>query len=121
MRLIGSARAEDDLSKTCKLDVTWPVAVVGQSDAADFRVGVRNHRDFVTSLDAAIPAADGRPVWAQFRVVFVIVRSEGLAARGPDPAVIQIANVAILTPAVAGAVVPPTSEVHPFHNAVTTA
>jgi len=41
-------------------------------------------------------------------------RPKWLAAHGPDATIVQITDVAVLAPAVAGNVFPPAGDVHPF-------
>jgi len=118
VRLVGAARIEGHLGIARNLQRAWPVAAVGEGDAADFRVGVRHDRDLVTGLHVAVAAADDRPLGAQIRLVLVGVSPEWLAARGPGAAVVQVADVAVLTPAVAGTVFPPAGDVHPVPGAV---
>ena len=118
VRLVRSARIEGHLGIARHLQRAGPVAAVGQGDAADFRVGVGNDRDLVTGLHVAVATADDRPVGAQIRLVLVGVSPEGLAAGGPGAAVVQVADVAVLAPAVARTVFPPAGHVHPVPGAV---
>jgi hypothetical protein len=118
MRLVGAARIEGDLSIACKVQRSLSVAAIGQSDAADFRVGVRHDRDLVTSLNVSVAAADDCPTGAQVRLVVIGVSSEGLSANGPSAAIVQIADVTELAPAVARAIFSPAGYVYPIPDAV---
>ena len=118
MRLVGAARIEGQLGVAGHLQREGPAAAVGQGDAADLRGGVGDDGDLVPGLHVAVAAADDGLVGAQIRLVLVGVSPEGLAAGGPDAPVVQVADVAVLAPAVAGAVFPPAGHVHPLPGAV---
>jgi hypothetical protein len=85
--LVDAARTENHLGIARNLQRAWPVAPVGQGDAADFSVGIGHDRDLVTGLHVAVAAADDCPVGAEIRLVLVGVSPKGLASRGPSATV----------------------------------
>lgn len=119
MRLVGGARIESQLGIACNLQRAWLFAAVGQGDAANLRVGTGHDRDLVTALHFGIAATDDRAVRTQIRLILVGISPDGLATRGPDAAIVQVADVAVLAPAIAGMVFAPASDVHPLKRAVT--
>ena len=117
MGLVGAAVVEGHLGVAGQVERAGPVAVVDQRDPADFRVGVGRDRDLVAGLDVAVAAAEVGPV-GEDRLVFVGVSAERLVAGGPGAAVVEVADVAELAPAVAGRVLAPAGHVQLLAGAV---
>jgi hypothetical protein len=84
-----------------------PTATIGQREPADLRVRVRNHRDLVTSLNLSVTATNDSAVQSPVLLRIFHLDADRLAARRPDAASVEIANVAILAPAVASDVFSP--------------
>jgi hypothetical protein len=92
--------------------------MIGQREPADLRIRVGNHCDLVTSLDLSVTSANYGALRSQFCLVFVTPDADRLAARRPDAAFFEIANIAILAITIAGGVFSPARHVRSVNDAV---
>src|SRR6185436_20631024 len=73
---------------------------------------------FQTLLDVCIAAPEDRPVQTESRLVVVGVCAERLQTGRPGASIIEVTDVAVLAPAVAGRVLAPARHVQPIAGGV---
>ena len=118
MGLIGAATIEGHLSVAGDVQRARPDAVVRQRDPADLDIRVGCDRDLVARFDVRIATLENGPVRTEDRLVVVGVSTERLPAGRPCAAAIEVADVEVLSPAVAGRVLAPARHVQPIAGAV---
>ena len=118
MSLVGAAVVEGHLGVAGHLQRAGPGAVVGQRDPPDLGIRVGRDRDLVARLDVRIAALEDGPVRTEDRLVVVGVSAERLPTGRPGAAAIEVTDVAVLSPAVAGRVLAPARHVQPIAGAV---
>ena len=118
MGLIGAATVEGHLSVAGDVERARPDAVIGQRDPADLNIRVGCDRDLVACLDVRIATLKNGPVRTQDRLVVVGVSTEWLPTGRPCAAAIEVADIEVLSPAVAGRVLAPARDVQVIAGAV---
>ena len=121
MGRIGRRRRHHHFGKTGDLDAPLAVRIIADARAPDFDVVLGRDDDFRVQIEAVIGAAELGTPFRKDHFVFLRLDQGRLVHGGPDFAVIEIAQVAEITPVVARAILAPARHGQVFPAAVAAA
>ncbi len=92
--------------------------MIRQRDPPNLGICVSCDRDLIARFDIPIVTQEDGPIRTEHRLVVVSVAAERLPAGRPCAATLEVADVEVLSPAVAGRVLAPARHVEPLAGAV---
>jgi hypothetical protein len=118
MGLIGAAAVQRHLGVAGHVQRPGRDAVIRQRDPPNLSSRVGCDRDFIARFNIRIATLEKCAIRTEQRLVVVGVSTERLPTSRPCAAAIEVADVEVLSPAVAGRVLAPARHVDPITGAV---
>jgi len=118
MGLIGAATIEGHLGVAGDVQRAGQDTVIRQRDPPNLGIRVGCDRDFIARFDIRIATLENCAIRTEHRLIVVGVSTERLPTSRPCAATVEVADVEVLSPAVAGRVLAPARHVDPITGAV---